>query len=43
MINPPRKIKIEEIPGKGRGVIAVKKIKTSEIIEDAPIILFTKE
>lgn len=36
-ILPPTKIKIVEIAGKGRGVVATKKIRKGEIIETCPI------
>jgi len=37
-IIPPSKVKIVEVEGKGRGVVAVEKIKKGEIIETCPII-----
>jgi len=37
-IIPPTKIKIIEIAGKGRGVLATQKINKGEVIETCPII-----
>ena len=42
-IFPPKKIKISDVEGKGRGVIAVEKIKKGEIIEYSPIIYMSKK
>lgn len=38
-ILPPKKIKIAEIKGKGRGVVATEKIIKGEIIEHCPLII----
>ncbi len=40
-ILPPQKIKIIDIKGKGRGVVAIKPIKAGEIIEYSPIIFLS--
>jgi SET domain-containing protein len=40
-IFPPKKIKIVDMPGKGRGVVAIKNIKKDEIIEICPIIFIS--
>ena len=40
-IIPPKKIKVINIPGKGRGVVATEKIKAGEIIEVCPVILLS--
>jgi len=37
------KIKVREIKGKGRGVVAIKKIAAEEVFEQAPIILYRAE
>jgi SET domain-containing protein len=37
-ILPPKKIKLTEIEGKGRGIIALEDIKKGEIIEICPLI-----
>ncbi|MDP3882718.1 MAG: SET domain-containing protein-lysine N-methyltransferase [Candidatus Staskawiczbacteria bacterium] len=42
-ILPPKKIKIANIKGKGRGVVATKSIKKGEIIEYCPIIFLSKK
>lgn len=42
-ILPPKKIKIVDIQGKGRGVIATEDIKNGEIIEICPIIFISKK
>lgn len=42
-IIPPTKVKIIEIEGKGRGVVATQKILKDEIIEICPIIEITKK
>lgn len=41
-ILPPKKIKIEEIAGKGRGVIATEDIKSGETIEVCPVIFISE-
>lgn len=38
-IFPPNKIKIVEIKGKGRGVVATENISKNEIIETCPLII----
>lgn len=38
-IHPPEKVKIVKLKGKGRGVIATKKIKSGEIIEICPLLI----
>ena len=40
-IYPPKKIKLVDIQGKGRGVIATQDIKKDEIIEYCPIIFLS--
>jgi hypothetical protein len=40
-IVPPSKIKIIEIHGKGRGVVATKKINTGEVIEVCPLLVLS--
>jgi len=40
-IHPPKKVKIVKIKGKGRGVIATKKIKSGEIIEVCPLLVLS--
>ncbi len=40
-ISPPKKIKIVDIQGKGRGVVATQDIKKDEIIECCPIIFLS--
>jgi hypothetical protein len=42
-IIPPTKVKIIEIVGKGRGVVATQKISKGEIIETCPIIEISKK
>ena len=42
-IFPPQKIKIVDIEGKGRGVIATQDIKNGETIEICPILYISKE
>ncbi len=42
-INPPVKIKVLEVEGKGRGVVATEDINEGEIIEYCPIVFITKE
>ena len=42
-IFPPKKIKIADIKGKGRGVIATKNIKKGEIIEFCPVIFISEQ
>ena len=42
-ILPPKKIKIIKIKGKGRGVVAIKKIKKGEVIEVCPIIFLSEK
>ena len=42
-ILPPNKVKIVEIKGKGRGVVATENIKLGEIIEVCPTIFISKE
>ena len=42
-ILPPKKIKIINIKGKGRGVVATKNIKKGEIIEFCPIVFISKK
>lgn len=39
---PPTKIKIASVQGKGRGVVATKKIKKGEIIEKSPFIILSQ-
>jgi len=41
-IYPPKKIKIIDIKGKGRGVVATEDIAKGEIIETCPIIFISK-
>lgn len=41
-ILPPKKVKVVEIPGKGRGVVAIKNIKAGETIEICPIVHISK-
>jgi len=38
-IQPPVKIKVANIPDKGRGIVATEKISSGEIIENCPIVL----
>jgi hypothetical protein len=40
-IIPPKKIKITDVKGKGRGVVALEDIKKDEIIEICPIIFIS--
>jgi uncharacterized protein len=40
-ISPPRKIKIINIEGKGRGVVATSKIFSGEIIEVCPLLILS--
>ena len=40
-ILPPKKIKVVDIKGKGRGVVATQDIKKGEIIEYCPIIFIS--
>lgn len=40
-IFPPEKIKIVDVKGKGRGVVATKDIKKDEVIEICPIIFIS--
>jgi len=40
-ILPPKKIKVTNIPGKGRGVIATENIKAGEVIEVCPIVFLS--
>lgn len=42
-IIPPKKIKIIDIKGKGRGVVASEEIKKGEIIETCPIIYLSEK
>jgi SET domain-containing protein len=42
-IIPPKKIKIIDVQGKGRGVVATEDIKSGEIIEICPIIFISEE
>jgi hypothetical protein len=42
-ILPPKKIKIVNIPGKGRGVVAMQDIAEGEIIETCPIIILSQK
>jgi SET domain-containing protein len=42
-IIPPRKIKIIDVQGKGRGVVATEDIKSGEIIEICPIIFISEK
>lgn len=42
-IFPPRKIKIAEIKGKGKGVVATENIEKDEIIEFCPIIFISEK
>jgi uncharacterized protein len=42
-ILPPKKIKIVDIKGKGRGVVATEDIKKDEIIEYCPVIFLSDE
>ena len=42
-INPPEKIKIIDISGKGRGVVATRNIKKGEIIEICPVVFISKK
>lgn len=42
-IIPPKKIKVSDIPGKGRGVIALEDIKKDEIIEYCPVVFLSDE
>ena len=37
-ITPPKKIKVTNVAGKGRGIIATEHIKKGEIIEYCPIV-----
>ena len=36
----PTKIIIEDVPGKGRGVYAIERIRRGEIIEVSPVVLY---
>lgn len=40
-INPPKKVKVVNIKGKGRGVVATKGIKKGEVIEVCPILFIS--
>ncbi|KKP33090.1 MAG: hypothetical protein A2312_03625 [Candidatus Staskawiczbacteria bacterium RIFOXYB2_FULL_32_9] len=42
-IFPPKKIKIVDVPGKGRGVVALEDIEKDEIIEICPILFISKK
>lgn len=42
-ITPPKKIKIVDIEGKGRGVVATEDIKEGEIIEYCPIVFLSEK
>jgi len=42
-ILPPQKIKVIDIKGKGRGVVATQEIKKEEIIEYCPIVFISKK
>ncbi len=42
-IIPPKKIKIVDIKGKGRGVVAIEDIKLGEVIEICPIVFISEE
>lgn len=38
-ILPPKKVKLIDIPGKGRGVVATEAIRAGEVIEVCPILI----
>ena len=42
-ISIPKKIKVGDVNGKGRGVIATKDIKKGEIIEFCPIVFISEK
>jgi hypothetical protein len=42
-IFPPKKIKIINIKGKGRGVVAIKNIKKGELIERCPVVFLSEK
>ncbi|MFA5877758.1 MAG: SET domain-containing protein-lysine N-methyltransferase [Candidatus Staskawiczbacteria bacterium] len=42
-IFPPKKIKVVNIAGKGRGVVATEDIKSGEIIEVCPIVFLSEK
>jgi hypothetical protein len=42
-IEIPSKIKIVDIKGKGRGVVATQKIEKGEVIETAPLSCYLKK
>lgn len=42
-ILPPKKIKIVDMPEKGRGVVATEDIKNGEIIEICPIVFISEK
>lgn len=42
-IFPPTKIKIVNVPGKGRGVVATQDIKKGEVIEYCPVVFISDE
>jgi SET domain-containing protein len=42
-ILPPKKIKVVDIKGKGRGVVAIKNIKKGEVIEYCPVVFISKK
>jgi len=41
-IIPPTKVKVVEIAGKGRGIVATQKILKGEVIETCPIIIISE-
>jgi len=42
-ILPPKKIKVTNIKGKGRGVVATQNIKKNELIEYCPVVFLSDE
>lgn len=42
-ISSPKKIKVTNIKGKGRGVVAIKNIKKGEIIEYCPVVFISRK
>jgi SET domain-containing protein len=42
-ILPPEKVKVIDVKGKGRGVVATKNIKKEEIFEFCPVVFISKK